>query len=61
MVINKNYSKKRMKPISAKGVKGSKGVSKGDVGNIILASDETDGNKIVQMIYDAPDPTSYDS
>jgi len=59
MVVNK-HSKKRTKTTVAKGVKGSTALSnRGGVN--FLSADETDGNKIVQMIYDTPDPASYDS
>ena len=62
MVMNKHNKKRTKAKVTnvTKGIKGSDGLS-GDVGAKILASDETDGNKIVQMIYGQPDPTSYDS
>lgn len=38
----------------------SKGVKRADLGEKILSSDVSDGNQIVQMIYDAAPVASYD-
>ena len=52
MVKNKP-TKVAQKPVS-------KGVKRADVGEKILSSDVSDGNLIVQMIYDSPPVQQYD-
>ena len=38
----------------------SKDVKRADIGAKILSSDVSDGNQIVQMIYDSPPVRQYD-
>ena len=38
----------------------SKDVKRADIGEKILSSDVSDGNQIVQMIYDSPPVQQYD-
>tara|TARA_R110000744_G_scaffold365958_1_gene474886 strand:+ start:63 stop:224 length:162 start_codon:yes stop_codon:yes gene_type:complete len=48
------------KDINAPKNKVRHGVQRQSIGEKVLSSDLSDGNQIVQMIYDAPPVSSYD-